>query len=138
MALGAGSKKEGIAKNLTAPSQTRMRTMKAAAGAKRSKRTGNRSSTESFTICFRRGLGCAASCCDGATEETAADVIGEFMECGLRQRLHRSRPSQRYVQDLSDTSGTAGHDNDAVGKQQSFRDRMGNEQDRFGTLRPDP
>src|SRR6201987_5756667 len=127
IALGAGSRKDGIANSRAVPSQTRINATNASGGAKRSRRMVSRLSLKSLTIAPTASAS-FASCRDGAAEQLAADMVGELMEGGLLQRLHRARPRQRHLQNFADAAGARRHDDDAVGEQQRFGDGVGDEQ----------
>ncbi len=64
-------------------------------------------------------------------------MVGELIETGLREGLHGPRTRQVDVDDFLNAAGACRHHQDAVGQQQRFGNRVGDEQHRLRTLGPD-
>src|SRR5260221_14166063 len=87
IALGAGSKNDGISSSRDAASQMTTRPANVNAGANRSSSAARRR---------RDGVAVSGG---GAGEKLSTDMVRYCVKGGLGQRLHRARPRQRHLDD---------------------------------------
>src|SRR5688572_23916115 len=125
--LGAGSRKAGMSKRCTAPSQTRTSAPSTPNGTSASR--APRTRTE-------KRLGGAAL--DGAiSEDELTDAVGAALELRVALELEAARAPERHVDQLRDASGARRHHHHAVCEEHGFRDRVRHEHDGLGLALPD-
>src|SRR5580692_8950249 len=107
MALGDGSRNDGMLNSRHAPSHTTMSATKAVAGASRSAHRRNCAPTAALPGFASGG---------GTGKELAADMVCERMKPRVRESRNRARARQIDVNDFPHTTWPRRHDDDAVGE----------------------